>query len=332
MSVPTQENPTQQELAPALRDILRDVQIDELAGKSVSFRGTVMQRDTTLGLRQELASALYEELHAGMSPEAAGSRHAKRDRNFEKLLIDGLPHTTSPTEAKVSSAPDDNSPDSHVVCEITRTRIRVPSEMLPTDSRADDRVELPLAAVRPTLSPGFLLVNSSLGPPAGRDDVLRIYIHVAHAASAASTWATTIQTLEGRSARYRAKVLSRPSSFPRQDAIVVYVTEDSWPHVRAVVEAVATMPDRPESTSPLTAPVAPGVSLAWEPRDRRQGWTRMSFGQHRTTAVADSVVRQLTHEITPEQAIVDSFADAAIDVREPARNADSPDFPLEILR
>ncbi len=65
-------------------------------------------------------------------------------------------------------------------------------------------------------------------------------------------------------ARYRAKVVSRGDAYPRRDAIVVYLPEESWRHVPDLARLVqrhvlAHMPDHPvrDRHAPVLAEVHP---------------------------------------------------------------------------
>jgi hypothetical protein len=73
--------------------------------------------------------------------------------------------------------------------------------------------------------------------------------------------------------------------------------------------------------------IAPGVALAWDPRDTRPGWQRMSFGQHRTAAIADGVLRHIAGAGPLRDTVAAALLDASADPASPARNLGSPQFP-----
>ncbi|GAA2042845.1 hypothetical protein GCM10009839_52240 [Catenulispora yoronensis] len=320
------------EFGPGLTDFLSGLTV-EPGGTSVTFGSRTVRGESVGEVRNELASALYAELHAGIRNDAGGSRAPGRDVDFEALLIAGVPHATSPVEAVLSPNPGpgpgpDPGPD-EVLVDVGRTRVRVAAGAILEGPRDDGHVLLAVPAVRPMLSPGFLLVTSSTPAAPDQGPVLRLYAHVADAASAPSAWSSVIGALEDRKAPYRAKVLSVPDSYPRRDGIVVYLPEASWRHAGEVAGVMAAVPGLDPVTSPLTTRLAPGVGMAWEPADQRTGWKRMSFGQHRTAALAEGILRHLAGAPVLEEAIAEALTEASIDPREPARNLDSPEFVVE---
>ena len=319
------------DFAPELTGFLSELSV-EPNDNSVTFGRRTVRGETTQEIRNELASAFYAELHAGVPVDRPKPLSPSRDTDFEALLVAGVPHATSPVEAEVVPDPSSGPDADTVLVEIGRTRVRVPAGTVVESRRDGDRVVLAMPAVRPALSPGFMLISGSAPASAGPGgDVLRLYAHVAGSAPAPSIWASVVRTLEERNAEYRAKVLSAPESFPRRDAIVVYLPEASWKHADAVADAMGDVPGLDAATSPLTMRLAPGIGMAWEPSDQRTGWKRMSFGQHRTAALADGVLRHLAGAPILE-AIAAAFEEASIDPLEPARNLGSPDFSLTVRR
>jgi hypothetical protein len=189
-----------------------------------------------------------------------------------------------------------------------------------------DPVVLDLPAVRPMLSPGFFFVMGAAGG-AGGGAVLRLYVHLTAAECAPEIWHTVLCLLEGRGARYRAKVLSRSDAYPRRDAIVVYLPEESWRHAPDLARALDGAAGVGAATSVLAHRIGPGLAMAWEPADDRPGWRRMSFGQHRSMAIARGVVRHVSDDVPLHLAVAEELTAAGADPAEPARNLDSPDFP-----
>ncbi|MDX3228062.1 T3SS effector HopA1 family protein [Streptomyces sp. ME19-01-6] len=200
---------------------------------------------------------------------------------------------------------------------------------------AGARVVVELPAVRPTLSPGFLLVDGVDGRPADRADreLLRIYVHLRYPDAAPRVWGALLAELGARSVPYRAKVLSRPCAYPRRDAIVVYLDADRADVVFPLAAAVRRLPGIGADTSVFARRLLPGIALAWEPRDPRPGWRGQSFGQHRAAAVAEGVVRHMADRERTDLAreIAASLHSAAADPAEPARNHSSPGLPAAAL-
>lgn len=292
----------------------------------------VVEGDTPKQLRGALATALYEEWHAGIG--TAGSalrrRSPRRDHDLERLLTAAVPHRTAAVDVVVGP-PGTGSDGESVLVDLHRVRIRVPldgSLGAPLRTAAPgDTVSLPFSSVRPALSPGFLLVNGSAGGP-GRGEILRIYLHVPTADEAPGVWGAVLTTLEQAGVPYRAKVLSQRGSFPRRDAVVVYLGEPAWPVLPQLVDTATGLGALASDTSALAHRVAPGVAVAWDPRDLRPGWDRMSFGQHRGAAIAEAVVAVLENGGgSATDAVAASLSAASVDPSAPYRNSGSPALP-----
>lgn len=308
---------------------------EALANVSVEDAHRVVLGDRTVGaespreLRQQLCTALYEDWHAGIvRSEVRRSPH--RDGEFEQTLMAATPHRTSKTSVKVRSEPVEGPDGAQVLTEINRVRVRLPLDTLSDGAEVGSSVTVALPAIRPSLSPGFLLLNGSAGGPRG-GEILRLYVHVAQPADAPGVWRAVLETLEDRGTRYRAKVISKAASFPRRDSVVVYLDEEAWPAVPALVDAVAGVPGIAADTSRFVHRVRAGIALAWDPRDARPGWDRMSFGQHRCGAVADGIVRHIDRgaDLPLADAVEQALAEASVDPCQPAMNTSSPAFPTE---
>lgn len=312
------------ELAAQLADLRIEPEQDQVAVGDRTISGS-----DPIALRAKLASALYESWHAGMAarPAESASPSPHRDAEFEQQLADCVPHTVSATPAVVHALPDDEDPG-HGVAEVNRVRVRVAAADL-AGRAAGDRVTLALPALRPMLSPGFLLVSGASGSTSA-GPTLRLYVHVAEAAQAPAAWRSVLEHLEDRHAHYRAKVLSRRELYPRRDAIVVYLPESSWSYVPDLAAAVADAAALGGPTSPFAHRIGPGLALAWEPDDERPGWRRVSFGQHRARAVARGVVRTMSDGVPLECAVAEELTAAGADPAAPARNLGSPEFPASL--
>lgn len=325
------------DLAPEIAALVDGLEIADDARSIRLSDDREVEGDTPKQLRGALGIALYEQWHAGIS--GAGSarrrRSPRRDHDLEKLLAATVPHETAAVEVVVG--PRTVGPDGEaVLVDLHRVRIRVPLTGVHgatlRSAAVGDTVTLPLSSVRPSLSPGFLLVNGSTGGP-GQGEILRLYLHVPTAALAPGVWGATLTALEDAGVPYRAKVLSRRDSFPRRDAVVAYVGEPAWPVLPAVIEAATALGALAPETSSLAHRVAPGAAVAWDPRDGRPGWDRMSFGQHRGAAIAEAVVGTVERGTHREPgavraAVAASLVAASVDPVAVHRNTNSPTLPL----
>ncbi|MGY5011938.1 T3SS effector HopA1 family protein [Streptomyces sp. 900105755] len=293
---------------------------------AVTVGDETIAHDRPLQLRQELAGALYRHWHSGAS-RPSGTRELRRDHAFEELLREATPHRTSKTRAIVRSAPLDSPIGRHVLFDVGRVRIRIPEGEGPLPLPEIGTVTtLELPAMRPTLSPGFFLVNGTVGGPGSEGHILRVYLHVEESSMAPTVWRTVLTHLESEAVPYRAKVLAKASSYPRRDAIVLYLSKDAWPAVDGVIDVVCDLPGLRSDYSALTRPITNGVSFSWDPRDSRIGWDRMSFGQHRTAAIAGGICAHLFDEADLHTAVAEALIEANADPAAPHRNSDSPDW------
>ncbi|MEU2049749.1 T3SS effector HopA1 family protein, partial [Streptomyces albidoflavus] len=220
------------------------------------------------------------------------------------------------------------------VVEIDGLRVGVPDSVTlrETGRTAGDTghpvMLLNLPAARPLVSPGFFLVDSGTGRT-GSGDLLRLYLRVADADAAPELWHGVLSALESRSVTYRAKIISNPSSLPRNDGMVVYLGSGSWDAVDAVTESALAI-GLPEGPAPAFAHVvAPGVTAAWEPKDVRTGMGGLSFGEHRAHVVARAFVAAAQqHRERPTAAeLAAACVTANVDPTDPARNLDSGHWP-----
>ncbi|MFD8382453.1 T3SS effector HopA1 family protein [Streptomyces sp. NPDC059679] len=352
-------------LSPALRAALTDLRLPGLRPDGVPDVWLADRRipgDTAREVRLALATALYERWHAGtgLAPDAP-ARLPRRDHAFEARLIAATPHAHTPAEAVVhTTAPRGGG---LLTVELGRVRVSLPPEAVRGPARvtheaapsavaipavatsaaeasepvasaegaapvAGARVVAELPAVRPALSPGFLLVDGVHGRPTdGADrELLRMYVHLRYPDAAPRVWGALLAELAARSVPYRAKVLSRPWAYPRRDAIVVYLDADLADVVFPLAAAVHRLPGIGADTSVFAQRLLPGLAVAWEPRDTRPGWGGQSFGQHRAAAVAEGVVQYAADRERTDLAreIAASLRGAAADPEEPARNRSSP--------
>ncbi|GIH72110.1 T3SS effector HopA1 family protein [Sphaerimonospora thailandensis] len=294
--------------------------------KSVTVGDETISQDSQTRLGQELGGVLYRHWHSG-SGRRPDDRDPRRDYDFEDLLREATPHRTSKTPAIVKSALLDGPFGQHALFDVGRVRLRIPgAEVLSPLPEIGTRTTLDLPSIRPALSPGFFLVDGSAGGHASGKHVLRLYLHVDEASTAPAVWQAVLTYLESQGVTYRAKVLARAGWYPRRDAIVVYLTEESWHTVDGVVDAVRHLPGLNPEHSVMTRPIADGVAFGWEPRDARIGWGRMSLGQHRTAVIAHAVAAHLFQGVDLPTAVADAFIEANVDPRAPYRNNDSPDW------
>ena len=276
-----------------------------------------------------LSVAFYEIFHAGILPERAWLPRGLRHPDCEQRLAEVVPHSeitvpvvirSRPTTTRWSSAPQ-------VLVERDGVRVWVPEEAVPEgrslDYREGVRVPFRASPCRPALSPGFFFTEGSR-VPRNSTESLRMYFHVADFDSAIPLWEALLTALEDSRAEYQAKVLSSPLLYPRRDAIVVYLSQDTLPLIAEIAAAGDGLPGLNPEVSHFARPLRPGVSVAWEPADPRPGRSRLSFGQHRASVFAKALVDAKKQGEPVVPFLKSAFVAANIDPLTPFRNLTSP--------
>lgn len=285
----------------ALVAALADVKVAP-DGRRVSLGGTELEAPSPRRLAERLARELYQRLHAGNQSD----EHDDRDAALEAALAEATPHRTTPVAATKAA-------DGVVV--IDGLRVRIPPEMLTGP-------EIRLPAARPALSPGHYLVDSPAARVHGAP-ILRVYLHLDDPGAAPARWHDVLTALNAAAVTYRAKIVSTPGRYPRRDAMVVYLGPGHWQAAGLIRTAAAGRPGVGRDHSLFAHPLAPGVAAAWDPADPRPGHRAMSFGEHRSRATAEALLRGTDLAA----ALATAFTEASIDPASPARNRDSPALP-----
>ncbi|GAA0993525.1 hypothetical protein GCM10009555_084290 [Acrocarpospora macrocephala] len=279
--------------------------------------------DSPKALRSALAGALYDVFHAGREPAAGPRPKSIRDSAFERELRVMIPHPLSSVLAPVVPGASD-------VVQLSGVRVRIPEPRLgaevDTPSGPARWVDLP--AVLPTVSPGFLLVNGSAGAEPGAH--VRLYVGAETADAAPELWGAVLTRLEKLGVPYRAKVLSARDLYPRRDSIVVYLGSRAWHAVPDLAEAAAAAGGLRRDVSAYVAEVGPGIGWAWEPQDDRPGMRGLSFGEHRSHAIAAGLLAHAGQGGDRGEAVTEALRAAGIEPDAVHRNADSPPLPFEI--
>lgn len=276
---------------PCVDDIAGLVEIDRAAATASVVGRTFLLSGK--GATRDLALFLYRVLHTrnttSLSPVTGRSL---RDPKLEARLVDATPHHTSRAIAR--RLPDNgDTGDQHVLLKLEGLRVYTPRATLSGagtggGTAEGDLVEAQIPSMRPAVSPGYFMVDSSLGPGGAGGSLLRLYISLADPDEASKVWHDLLVALEESRTPYRAKICSQPEQYPRSDAIVVYLSETSRGLTRVVTDRMAACGGLGGPLSQFASPIASGVAAAWEPRDPRPSFTGLSFGQHRSllTAVA----------------------------------------------
>ncbi|MGK8504483.1 T3SS effector HopA1 family protein [Nocardia asiatica] len=297
----------------------------ETLDEAVGDMGSAMDTWTA---RARLSERIYRILHSGSAENIAGELpRSSRDPRFERVLAHHSPRQSIPIRVKVRGLPQLRSDGpSRVLVEHDGIRVWIPETWVDHDCFAiGDEIDVRVSRIRPALSPGFFFLVENK-PILGCTE-LRIYIHLVSAEVAPPIWYCVLELLEGYRATYRAKILSRPWLYPRRDALVVYLAAGCSRLAMEIVDLVNPLEGIGEETSVFTQRLGRGVALGWEPNDPRPEMRRLSFGQHRATALADGLIDRHRGNDGIEVCLDRALRVAGINPSNPAENLSGGRLP-----
>jgi HopA1 effector protein family len=292
-------NPASPELAGRVKRALPRIAVD-LDRKAASVDGAEVFADDEADLKEALTALVYGAFHSGIPPDRDDINRVYGQAGVEKMMAAAMPHRWSVRDDVEVVRRDDGQ--KFCVVRLDRLNVKVPREHV--DLLAGKRARVKVEAARPRLSPGFFLVEGSGGPPDRTSPVLRCYCHLADVHSGAEAFGAVLKFLERSCPRYRVKIVSSATGYPRHDALVVYVEADQHHMPSGVVSAVADCTGLRPQTSVFAAEVAPGVAIASEPADQRPGYQGLSFGQHRSRLLVEGIFASLTSRQPDAAAVV----------------------------
>lgn len=267
-------------------------------------------------LRVRLAYDLYGLMHAGTAaarhPDRGGHAMALgKKENQRSDLSTRLAEQYSSRRFNITRQLLSIDRDSITYSE-GGLRVRASSSNVTAQREAE--VDIAIVHHSGAVSPGYFYIygRHSLNPFAMKAKDKRVYISVSNADAAYSIFVETVKYLDNASISFDAKILSDSVSYPRNDAIVLYV-EDAHPHLLTAVSALLEE-HRPHLTtgSSLCRYISPGLRVADEP-GRDPGAELLSFGQHRCQALAHAVIDHLSRAIPLHKAIRASCLSHRID-------------------
>lgn len=305
-------------LSTGLREELANIEIaPDLLEATIGDR--LVQVDEQQQLESQLANVIYEQWHTGNSTENDNFTFRVRDKFFEQRLREKTPHQKTCVMATVEKLADTSA-----VVKIDGLKVQVEIGRVPENLKKTDRFVLDIDTARPALSTGFYLVDGSKGRHE-TGPLLRMYINIPDPEYSPEVWSALLEVLESNGAKYRAKILSYLSNYPRRDSMVVYLGSGAWHLIPKLRDSAVSTGKLGEKTSLLTKRISPGVSVAWEPVVK--GSLSLSFGQHRSYALSKSLVQDASgdFEETLEELVVKNFYEAGIDPSAPYRNLVSPE-------
>jgi hypothetical protein len=267
-------------------------------------------------LRDVVTHALYHSWHTGLPPDAH-PRPGEPDPEFVEALAGVVPQRTTVAPATVV---EPGRGGAAAVVRLHGVLVRMPVGAAVGPARVE------VDAVRRALLPGYLVVDGSRGRCHATGPIMRLYLHVASPDGAPAVLGEVVSALEARGLAYRVKICADRTSFPRRDALVAYLGGADWPVADDLAAGLRGLAGIGREVSLFARRLAPGVAAAWEPADDRPGLPDLSFGQHRSFAVATGIV---AYARTPgrgsrQAAVVDALVQARIDPTAPFRNLPAP--------
>lgn len=300
-----------------LRDIWERVHVDE-SGCRADVDGKPIEAETPRDLEAVLAVSLYETFHARRARDRDafdGFTHI-RDLDFESGFLEDSRGITTQQEIV---------PTGDHTAVIDGVRVRLPDEMDLSRAVPGRPIDVSLPGTRPRVTPGFFLVRSI---PAGESmaaPLLRLYARIESPRDARTTWHAALDVLRGLRTAWQAKVLAHPAAYPRADALVVYLPRSSWNVVPDLARSIRAARDTQGPPSAFARALGDGITMAFEPDDRRPGSDKLSFGQHRTRLVASALVRTRGLAYDAYAAEIERLLfDAGVDPNDVSRNLSTP--------
>lgn len=148
----------------------------------------------------------------------------------------------------------------------------------------DNHIVLPCS--RPNLTPGFFMfVHTNNGLHINK--VKRYYIYADTPHYAINLWSKCVNQLVKNNVSFSSKVLSSSDSYPRNDALVFYSSEDAEKVEKILIEKVEQAPIKMKQGSQLASQLSYNLYTAEEPIQTND--IQQSFGEHRCSAIADAI-------------------------------------------
>lgn len=251
--------------------------------RSARAFGSEIETASASELGQVLARRIYQFAHAGVRDNAPGGFLTTEDRVMEERIASATARRSRVARLTLL----ETVPQHHGVVVLHQgLRVFVPDSRVLERAQATAQIALNSLVTR--LSVGFSFFTSSAGAGSG-SRTLRLYRAAVDADDALGAWGRLTEWLESRHVSARAKILSSSEAYPRNDAIVLYLPQESWNHVRELADLLAS--DDPRAgASVLAGRLTPGVGYAWEPDDPTLTRRTLSFGEHRAETIAKALV------------------------------------------
>ena len=297
----------------------RQIDVDP-AALTAQIGDTLLKAGSLTELRTQLSATIYTHFHI-RNPDI-NSVPVTDHQDLAAALVGGIPHrSVLQSAAALSPARATVQGHDHEIVDVGGVKVLFPPQDVHYDSGGNvTAVRVPSWRSRTT--PGFLLALGD-GHRTGTGATSRLYITCDSAAEALAIWPAVIGALSASGLNYQVKALSSSFAYPRSDAIVAYVPEDSILHlVATLVPIVEELPPPKTPASIFTRRFSSRLSAAEEPSDHRPSHRGLSFGQHRSRVLADALLRSATEGVDLHDSWKLEAIAAGIELQQPIDGSD----------
>lgn len=270
-------------------------------------------------LRSQIAHEIYLHFHV-QNPFLADTPTTGY-QDYAQNFIDEIrqPIIWQQVDKSIKGKPKTVNGQTHATVQLGGVKVLAPWD----DVAVQDPGELAtlrMPSWRARTTPGYLLVIGGKSIQNIRD-VTRFYIACDFAGQALSRWGQLQDMLETHASGFHIKALSSSAAYPRSDSIVVYVPNMDRSTVEKELQSMS-WGNTPAGcrTSIFSRSISPGITTAAEPADTRAEYARLSFGQHRSRILADSLIYSHDQRISLKDAWSSQTALAGINSEYPAEN------------
>lgn len=179
--------------------------------------------------------------------------------------------------------------EAHETTVVSKNGVSIAAQLDEIKNRDQQSCSLRLPCTRPYASPGFFTFCNRHGPADFRSPVTRFYISVK--ADASALLAGELQSCFSKATLpVTIKVANNRLGYDRPDTITVYAPRTASPSLQNRLKCLITRhsADVYDRTPAFTAKVCKG--LAWADDPLSDGLSRLSFGMHRCSLIADALI------------------------------------------
>ncbi|MDG0843983.1 T3SS effector HopA1 family protein [Staphylococcus equorum] len=241
-----------------------EADLDQIEINNIRYKG-VLEKP-----KNQLIQWLYSNLHTG-NIDSYSNDFIKKLNDLDKKIIDSVEDPGIILKAQKEIVGGKEYTLIHGVRVIGKT---------------DEHESVRLPCFRPNLTPGFFMfVHTENGIHSS--PVKRHYIYADNPSYGIDLWAKCVKELVDKNVNFSAKVLSSSDSYPRNDALVFYSSDDYIKVEQILLQKVKENPKVLIDGSLLAKKVYKNLYTAEEPLMTNE--IKQSFGENRCNAIADAI-------------------------------------------